>query len=128
MIPHHQLMKLEHRLGLREAQLRQEITAARHRAEAPAPGEVSDAKDAAAISAEAVVTDAEVTRDLAELRDIHLARERIADGSYGACLDCGDDIDVRRLLAQPETGRCVQCQERAERVAATGNAPPGRRG
>ena len=128
MIPHDQLKILERRLGLREAQLRQEITAARQRTEGQAPGEVTDAKDAADMNAQAVVADAEVVRDLAELRDIHLARERIADGSYGACLDCGEDIDVRRLLAQPETGRCLHCQGRAERAAATGNGQPGWRG
>ena len=128
MIPHDQLKTLERRLDLREAQLRQEITAPRHRSEGQAPGEVTDAKDAAAVSAQAVVADAEVARDLSELRDIHLARERIADGSYGACLDCGEDIDVRRLLAQPETGRCLQCQGRAERAVATGNGLAGRRG
>ena len=126
MIPHDQLKNLERRLDSREAQLRQEITAARHRSAGQAPGEVTDAKDAAAINAETVVADAEVARDLAELRDIHLARERIADESYGACIDCGDDIDVRRLLAQPETSRCLQCQGCAERAAA-GNGQPGRR-
>jgi DnaK suppressor protein len=128
MIPHDQLKNLERRLGLREAQLGQEITAARQRTEGQAPGEVTDAKDAAAVSAQAVVADAEVARDLAELRDIHLARERITDASYGACLDCGEDIDVRRLLAQPATSRCQPCQGRAEHAAATGNARPGRRG
>jgi RNA polymerase-binding transcription factor DksA len=116
MLPHDQLKALERRLGSREAELRQEIRAVRHRSEGHVPGEVSDAKDDAAIDAQAVVADAEVERDLAELREIRLARQRMADGSYGTCVDCGAEIDPRRMLAQPQTSRCVECQALSERA------------
>lgn len=129
MLPNEQLKSLERRLELREEQLSQEIAAVRQRSEEPAQGEVGDAKDAAASEAQAVVADAEIERDLAELHEIRLAQRRIADGTYGSCIDCGGDIDPRRRLAQPQTLRCLECQVAAERAApgATGGGPPARR-
>ena len=58
---------------------------------------------------------AEEERDIEELRDIEGARERIAAGSYGSCTDCGRDIPLQRLLAQPTAKRCIDCQEKFER-------------
>ena len=37
---------------------------------------------------------------------------RIEDGSYGVCVDCGDDISAGRLDAIPETTQCVACAEK----------------
>jgi DnaK suppressor protein len=57
---------------------------------------------------------AEQERDIDELRAIVAARERMADGHYGICVDCGTDIPLARLQAQPTASRCVPCQERFE--------------
>lgn len=57
----------------------------------------------------------ELLRDQEELTDIAAARERIAAGSYGSCVDCGRDIAFERLRAQPATRRCVACQELYEK-------------
>jgi DnaK suppressor protein len=113
------LKTLERRLGLRAAQLRQEITAMRQRNEERALAEVGDGQDAADFEARVEVADAEVERDLAELREIRAARTRMKDGGYGSCLDCDEDIDPHRLLAQPQALRCVACQDAAERRPAT---------
>ncbi len=53
-------------------------------------------------------------REGAELDTVEAALRRIADGSYGVCVDCGTDIPVARLHATPETSRCVTCQTRNE--------------
>lgn len=106
------LTTLDRRLAARAAQLAQEIAAAREQREDAAPPQVGDAKDAAELEARTIVADAEVERDLAELRDIGAARRRIEEGSYGTCLVCGDGIDPRRLLAQPQTVRCLACRRR----------------
>jgi DnaK suppressor protein len=108
----------ERRLRLRAEQLRSEIATVRGRSGGSAAGEVGDAKDAADSRAQAAVADAEVERDLAELRDIDLALRRINDGSYGICNDCDKSIDPRRILAQPAALRCVECQAVAEGNAA----------
>ena len=63
---------------------------------------------------------AEVDRDLAELRDIDMVLERLAEGTYGRCDMCGEDIDRKRLEAQPTAIRCLACQSEFER------APPQR--
>ena len=45
-----------------------------------------------------------------ELQDIEVALARIADGSYGACIDCGGEIGRARLKADPTLKRCLPCQ------------------
>lgn len=44
------------------------------------------------------------------------ALERLDDGTYGACTECGRAIHAARLAALPEADRCVPCQERHERA------------
>ena len=36
---------------------------------------------------------------------------RIADGSYGTCKECGENIGQARLEAMPEATRCVECAQ-----------------
>jgi DnaK suppressor protein len=48
-----------------------------------------------------------------ELQDIEVALARIADGSYGACIDCGAEIGRARLKADPTLKRCLPCQSLA---------------
>ena len=43
------------------------------------------------------------------LHDIQVALDRIADGTYGECEVCGEDIGEGRLKAIPEATRCVNC-------------------
>jgi len=43
---------------------------------------------------------------------------RLADGSYGSCLDCGDEINPKRLNAVPWTPYCITCQEAVEQQEA----------
>ena len=57
---------------------------------------------------------AEQARDIEELRAIAAAQARIDQGLYGQCIDCGEDIALARLLAQPAALRCIPCQERYE--------------
>jgi DnaK suppressor protein len=42
---------------------------------------------------------------------IDAALARIADGSYGDCLRCGEPIDPRRLEADPTATLCLTCAE-----------------
>lgn len=44
-----------------------------------------------------------------EVRRILSALERIDEGTYGECLECGDDIPERRLEIYPTTPLCVSC-------------------
>jgi RNA polymerase-binding transcription factor DksA len=44
-----------------------------------------------------------------EARAISAALARIADGSYGTCVNCGAEIPQARLEAQPTAARCIAC-------------------
>jgi DnaK suppressor protein len=48
------------------------------------------------------------------LRSIELALQRIDDGSYGSCFECGEAIAEARLQAQPWAGLCIDCQSARE--------------
>lgn len=66
---------------------------------------------------------ADTSRDLSELRSLDAAHERIADGSYGTCIDCGRDIGFARLQANPAAERCIQCQTQYEKTHASPSGP-----
>lgn len=57
-----------------------------------------------------------VIRESQELQDIEAALTRIADGSYGSCRDCGEEIGQARLKAYPTAERCLPCQEKNEHL------------
>lgn len=44
-----------------------------------------------------------------ELRQISAALDRLAKGTYGVCLKCGDDIAAERLDLLPDTPFCARC-------------------
>jgi DnaK suppressor protein len=48
------------------------------------------------------------------LRLIEAALVRIADGSFGICVGCGDEIQDQRLQALPWTQFCLRCQGELE--------------
>lgn len=54
------------------------------------------------------------------VQQIHAALNRIDDGSYGICRECGDTIPFKRLEVQPTSTLCVHCQQELERAAAIG--------
>ena len=62
---------------------------------------------------------ADTSRDLSELRSLDAAHERIADGSYGTCSDCGGEIGFERLRASPAAQRCIRCQTQYEKTHAS---------
>lgn len=47
--------------------------------------------------------------DLKELRSIDAALARIADGTFGICGKCGNDISEARLELLPATPLCKDC-------------------
>ena len=51
------------------------------------------------------------------LQRINEALERLEDGTFGQCYECGDEISPQRLRALPFAVRCKDCEE-AREVAA----------
>tara|TARA_Y100000768_G_scaffold388908_1_gene388565 strand:+ start:2827 stop:3297 length:471 start_codon:yes stop_codon:yes gene_type:complete len=54
-------------------------------------------------------------RNVFFLRKVAQAKQKILDGTYGLCEDCGCDINQKRLLARPTATLCIDCQEEKER-------------
>ena len=50
------------------------------------------------------------------IQKIRKALERIEDGSYGICEECGEDIGEKRLEARPVTTLCIECKSRQEQA------------
>lgn len=112
-----QRQTIQRLLDEREVELREELRVAkavraeRTSAQVPnleAPGEGGEER--LRVGLEHV----EIQRDQDELRAIEDARDRIGEGTYGDCVDCGRMIPFERLKAQPVASRCVDCQSRYE--------------
>ncbi|MGA1840626.1 MAG: RNA polymerase-binding protein DksA [bacterium] len=50
-------------------------------------------------------------RLLAKIDD---ALQRIEDGSFGICEECGKDIGIKRLKARPVVTLCIECKTKQE--------------
>jgi len=57
-------------------------------------------------------------RHIDAMRDIEAALQRIKNGEYGVCTDCGDEVAFDRLQVYPTAKRCISCQEKREREYA----------
>jgi RNA polymerase-binding transcription factor DksA len=47
-------------------------------------------------------------------REITDAQDRLMDGTFGRCVDCGEEIARQRLLADLAASLCAACQRRIE--------------
>lgn len=117
-----QLRGIGQRLSDRETELRARVRAAKEERE-EGPGAqgplVEDIGEEGEQRYRSGMEHVELLRDQEELTDIAAARERIAAGTYGECVDCGKDIAVERLHAQPTAMRCVICQGAYEKKHGT---------
>lgn len=48
------------------------------------------------------------------IRKIQAAIQRLDDGVYGICEECGEEISIPRLKARPVTKLCINCKSRQE--------------
>jgi DnaK suppressor protein len=83
-------------------------------------GSVPDVGDEALVTLIAELDRAEANRDVTELRALEAARQRLAEGSYGTCADCGGEIGFERLQVNPAAVRCIRCQTAYEKTHAAG--------
>ena len=49
------------------------------------------------------------------LNMVETALQRIREGTFGECVSCGSDINLKRLEAVPWTRYCIACQEKKEK-------------
>ena len=74
-----------------------------------------DALDEVQLAGERELAIRNLDRDSNMLRQIRRALARIADGSYGVCLHCEEDISPKRMNAVPWAAFCIKCQEQVDR-------------
>ncbi len=48
------------------------------------------------------------------LQMVESALTRIREGGFGECVNCGNEINPKRLEAVPWTRNCISCQEKLE--------------
>jgi RNA polymerase-binding transcription factor DksA len=68
-----------------------------------------DAPDAASVRENDAVLLAIEKSSYAEISRIEAALERMENGTFGLCEQCGKDIEAARFVALPDTSRCKSC-------------------
>jgi RNA polymerase-binding transcription factor DksA len=101
-----------------ENEIREDVAKARGEEFRDIAGAVPDPGDESVATLIQDLDQADVSRDVNELRELEAAVQRMAEGTYGICVDCGNDIDYRRLLVYPAAARDIRCQEIYEKTHA----------
>jgi DnaK suppressor protein len=74
-----------------------------------------DALDEVQLAAERELATRNLERETNLLRDVRAALRRVEEGNYGTCLDCEEEISLKRLNAVPWATLCIACQEQDDR-------------
>ena len=102
---------------------RDELSRAEEHSFTAIAGEVPDFGDQATAAAITDFDNEIARRNVRTIRDIDEALLRIKAHRFGSCVDCGEDIGYRRLMAFPTASRCMSCQSVHERTYAGGGMP-----
>ena len=94
---------------------REEISASLRNREDIVIEKTPDAIDEVQLAGERELAIRNLDRESNLLRNVKGALARIADGSYGTCMHCEEDISLKRLNAVPWAGFCIRCQEAVDR-------------
>jgi len=82
------------------------------------PFDIGDEGDRADIERTHEVSILLSVRDKEKLQAIDEALEKLREGTYGVCEECGDEIGGGRLKVMPLAKSCVTCQSRLEKETA----------
>src|SRR5947208_17101595 len=74
-----------------------------------------DALDEVQLAGERELAIRNLDRESNLLRQVKAALARIADGSFGTCTRCDEEISAKRLNAVPQSPYCIRCQEAHDR-------------
>ncbi len=109
---------IAHRRQMLAAELHSDVARIREEQFGELAGAAPDSGDESVAALIADLDQAELSRDLGELRGLEAAGERMSKGTYGTCVDCAADISFERLRAEPGALRCVDCQRLHEKTFA----------
>ena len=106
--------RLEEKLRQQQAQLERSMLTAVEQGRQTGTDETQDVADQAVSSYQKELLFTQGTNGHMQLSLIRLALERIDEGTYGECLQCGNTIGEKRLDALPWTPYCIDCQGKIE--------------
>ena len=98
-------------LETRQVELRDALTGR----ETIAVNSTADTFDQVQNAAERDMAIGNLERGSARLREVRDALRRIPLGTFGICLDCEEEISLKRLDAVPWTPSCFACREARDR-------------
>ena len=104
----------EEKLRQQQALLERSMLTAVEQGRQTGADETQDVADQAVSSYQKELLFTQGTNGHSQLSLVRLALERIDEGSYGECLQCGTTIGEKRLDALPWTPYCIECQEKIE--------------
>lgn len=106
--------RLKHKLEFQRQESRQFLRRVNQEAKSLDADSVLDSADQSVISFSKESLFERSSKYRTKLRLIEAALKRIAAGSFGVCVGCGDDIQKQRLEALPWTQFCLRCQGELE--------------
>ena len=108
------VQRLEEKLRQQQVLLERSMLTAVEQGRQTGADETQDVADQAVSSYQKELLFTQGTNGHTQLSLVRLALERIDEGSYGECLQCGSTIGEKRLDALPWTPYCINCQEKIE--------------
>lgn len=114
-----QLHEFEQILRAQHTELRQEIRRVLLESDderfTMVAGQVHDDGEASVVDLVSDLNFSRVDNLVREIGAVERALERLRQGDYDTCIDCGGFIPYPRLKARPTAVRCITCQEKNER-------------
>lgn len=104
----------EQKLRQQQQLLERTMKAAVEQGRDPGLDDTQDVADQAVASYQKEFLFTQGTQGHAEMQLVRQALERLEDGSFGECQNCGETIGAKRLEALPWTPYCITCQEKIE--------------
>lgn len=108
------LHRFEEKLRAQQSLLERAMHSAVREGRQSSTDDLQDAADHAVQSYQKELLFLQGTQGHSQLGQVRLALERLADGEFGECLQCGNPIGEKRLEAVPWTAHCIACQEKIE--------------
>jgi len=102
-------------LESRREQINKNITGVNDELDQLSSLELNDEGDHASVNNNSMVESAIVQQQEQELREINVTLGKIANGDYGTCEMCEDDIGFQRLKVKPHAIYCIDCREIVEK-------------
>jgi DnaK suppressor protein len=80
------------------------------------PDDFSDEIDSASAESGLAFVGRLRERERALLQKIEASLAKIEAGTFGTCVQCGEDIGLKRLEARPVASLCIDCKSQQEKL------------